>query len=68
MAQFKYIDFHWIRRTQNAEANDLAQMASGYKVCLDEEDSQVYLLKSGNLRADIVNYLKDSTRGCHTRF
>jgi ribonuclease HI len=35
MAQFKYIDFHWIWRTQNAEANDLAQMASVYKVCSD---------------------------------
>jgi ribonuclease HI len=31
IAQFRYINFYWIPRTQNAEANDLAQLASGYK-------------------------------------
>jgi ribonuclease HI len=31
MAQFRYINFYWIPRIQNSEANDLAQMASGYK-------------------------------------
>ena len=31
MSQFRYINFHWIRRTLNNEANDLAQMASGTK-------------------------------------
>ena len=31
MSQFIYINFHWIRMTLNSEANDLAQMASGYK-------------------------------------
>jgi ribonuclease HI len=30
MAQFRYRNFYWIPRTQNSEANDLAQMASGY--------------------------------------
>jgi ribonuclease HI len=29
MAQFRYINFYWIPRTQNSEANDLAQKASG---------------------------------------
>jgi ribonuclease HI len=31
MAQFRYINFYWIPRTQNSKANNLAQMASGYK-------------------------------------
>jgi ribonuclease HI len=31
MAQLRYINFYWIPRARNAEANDLAQLASGYK-------------------------------------
>jgi ribonuclease HI len=42
IAQFRYINFYWIPRTQNAEANDLAQLASGYKA--DGPNHQVYLL------------------------
>jgi hypothetical protein len=38
MAQFRYINFYWIPRVQNYEANDLAQMASGYKDTADEAD------------------------------
>jgi ribonuclease HI len=30
MAQFRYINFYWIPRVQNSEANDLAQMDQGY--------------------------------------
>jgi ribonuclease HI len=30
MTQFRYINFYWILRSQNDEANDLAQKASGY--------------------------------------
>ncbi|KAK1647101.1 hypothetical protein QYE76_064906 [Lolium multiflorum] len=33
--QFRYINFHWIPRSQNTEANDLAQTASGYKDIAD---------------------------------
>ncbi|KAK1695364.1 hypothetical protein QYE76_012061 [Lolium multiflorum] len=40
MAQFKYINFNWIPRSQNTEANDLAQMASGYKDVADGADIQ----------------------------
>jgi ribonuclease HI len=29
MTQFKYINFYWIPRSQNAEANDLVQKSSG---------------------------------------
>jgi ribonuclease HI len=36
MTQFKYINFYWIQGSQNAEANDLAQKASGYKVIPDK--------------------------------
>jgi ribonuclease HI len=38
MAQFMYINFHWIPRLQNSETNDLAQMASGYKAVADGAD------------------------------
>ena len=38
MSQFRYINFHWIRRTLNNEANDLAQMASGYREAADGVD------------------------------
>jgi ribonuclease HI len=31
MTQFRYINFYWIPRSQNVEANDLAQKASRYK-------------------------------------
>jgi hypothetical protein len=38
MARFRYINFYWILRVQNSEANDLAQMASGYKDTVDGAD------------------------------
>jgi ribonuclease HI len=38
MTQFRYINFYWIPRSQNAEANDLAQKALGYKAITDEAD------------------------------
>ena len=41
MTRFRYINFHWIPRSQNTEANDLAQMASGYKDVADGADFQV---------------------------
>jgi ribonuclease HI len=44
MAQFRYINFYWIPRTQNSEANDLALMASRYKVVADRADLQVHLV------------------------
>ena len=62
MSRFRYINFHWIRRTLNNEANDLAQMASGYKETADGVDVEVQFLEPGNWRADISNYLKDSAR------
>jgi hypothetical protein len=65
MAQFRYINFCWIPRAQNAEANDLAQLASGYKT--DGSNHQVYLLDQGDWRADIFNFLKDSARGAPKR-
>jgi hypothetical protein len=63
MTQFRYINFYWIPRSQNAEANDLAQKASGYKAITDEVDFLVQFLKLGDWRADISNYLKDPARG-----
>jgi ribonuclease HI len=60
MAQFRYINFYWIPRIQNLEANDLAQMVSGYKAVAHGADFQVHLLE---WRADIFNYLKDPAQG-----
>jgi ribonuclease HI len=65
IAQFRYINFYWIPRTRNSEANDLAQLASGYKA--DGSNHQVHLLDQGDWRADIFNYLKDSARGAPKR-
>ena len=56
MSQFRYINFHWIRRTLNNEANDLAQMASSYKEIADGVDVEVQFLEPGDWRADIFNY------------
>ncbi|KAK1642332.1 hypothetical protein QYE76_060137 [Lolium multiflorum] len=67
MAQFKYINFHWIPRTQNTEANDLAQTASGYKDVVEEADFQVQLMEPDDWRADIFNYLKGSGSGAPKR-
>ncbi|KAK1663158.1 hypothetical protein QYE76_051317, partial [Lolium multiflorum] len=67
MAQFRYINFHWIPRTQNTEANDLAQTASGYKDVVEEADFQVQLMEPDDWRADIFNYLKDPARGAPKR-
>jgi hypothetical protein len=55
----RYINFYWIPRARNSEANDLALMASGYKAAADRTDLQVHLLDQGDWRADIFNYLKD---------
>jgi hypothetical protein len=65
IAQFRYINFYWIPRARNSEANDLAQPASGYKA--DGSNHQVHLLDQGDWRADIFNYLKDSARGAPKR-
>jgi hypothetical protein len=67
MAQFRYINFYCIPRAQNSEANDLAQMASGYKAVADGTNHQVHLLDQRDWRADIFNYLKVSARGASKR-
>jgi ribonuclease HI len=68
MVQFRYINFYWIPSIQNSEANDLAQMASGYKDTADEADLPINLLDQGDWRADIFNYLKDPARGHLRRY
>ena len=49
--------------TLNSEANDLAQMASGYNETADGIDVEVQFLEPGDWRANIFHYLKDSARG-----
>ena len=51
----------------NNEANDLAQMASGYRETTVGVDVEVQFLEPGDWRADIFNYLKDSARGAPRR-
>jgi ribonuclease HI len=48
MTQFRYINFYWIPRSQNVEANDLAQKASGYKAIPDKADFPVQFLETGD--------------------
>jgi ribonuclease H / adenosylcobalamin/alpha-ribazole phosphatase len=48
MTQFRYINFYWIPRSQNAEANDLTQKASGYKAITDKADFPVQFLETGD--------------------
>jgi ribonuclease HI len=67
MTQFRYISFYWIRRSQNAKANDLVQKASGYKAITNKADFLVQFLETGDWRADIFNYLKDLARGAPRR-
>jgi ribonuclease HI len=67
MTQFRYINYYWIPSSQSAEANDLAQKASGYKAITDKADFLIHFLKTGDWRADIFNYLKDPTRGAPKR-
>ena len=54
MTQFRYTNFHWIRRTLNNEANDLAQMASGYKETADGFDVEVQFLEPGEPISSII--------------
>jgi ribonuclease HI len=63
LARFRYINFYWIPRSQNAKANKLAQKASGYKVSTDKANFPVQYLETGDWRADIFNYLKDPAQG-----
>jgi ribonuclease HI len=67
MTQFRYINFYWITRSQNAKANDLAQKASRYKAITGKADFPVHFLELGDWRADIFNYLKDLARGAPKR-
>jgi ribonuclease HI len=67
MTQFRYINFYWIPRSQNVEANDLAQKASEYKAITDVADLLVQFLELADWRADIFNYLKDPARGAPKR-
>jgi hypothetical protein len=67
MTQFRYINFYWIPRSQNTEANDLAQKTLGYKAITDEADFPVQFLELWDWRADIFNYLKDPARGAPKR-
>jgi hypothetical protein len=59
--------FLLIPRSQNAEANDLAQKASGYKAITGNADFPVQCLELRDWRADIFNYVKDPARGAPKR-
>jgi ribonuclease HI len=63
MTRFRYINFYWIPRSQNAEANDLAQKALRYKVSMNNAGFPVQFLETGDWGADIFNYLNGLARG-----
>jgi ribonuclease HI len=63
ITKFRYINFYWIPRSQNAEANDIEQKASGYKAITGQADFLVQFQELGDWRANIFNYLKDPARG-----
>ncbi|KAK1606476.1 hypothetical protein QYE76_030149 [Lolium multiflorum] len=67
MTQFRYINFNWVPRSQNTEANNLAQMASGYIDTPEGSEVQVQFLEQDDWRAEIFKYLKDSARGAPKR-
>jgi ribonuclease HI len=48
MIRFRYLNFYWIPRSQNAEANDLEQKALGYKANTDKADFPVQFLETGH--------------------
>jgi hypothetical protein len=54
---------YWIPRSENAEANELAQKASGYNAITNNADFLVQFLQTVDWRANIFNYLNDLARG-----
>jgi ribonuclease HI len=48
MTQFMYINFYWIPRAQNSEANNLAQMALGYKAVTDGANRLLHEVHEGS--------------------
>jgi hypothetical protein len=48
ITQFRYINFYWIPRSQNYEAHDLAQKASGYKAITGKANFLVQFLELGD--------------------
>jgi ribonuclease HI len=48
ITQFRYINFYWISRSQNVEANDLAQRASGHKAITGQADFPIQFLELGD--------------------
>jgi ribonuclease HI len=48
MTRFRYINFYWTPRSQNAEANDFAQKALGYKASTHKADFSVQFLETGD--------------------
>jgi ribonuclease HI len=60
MTQFRYINFYWIPRSQNVEANDLAQKASGYKAITNKTDFPVQFLETGDWRSRYLQLLEGS--------
>jgi len=53
----------WIPREENAEANKLAQVASGYVAQDDDVYVDIMQLTMAVWRADLFNYLRDPARG-----
>ena len=59
LKEFLHISFQHIQRTQNQEANRLAQSASGYRMFQEVLSSET---SSDDWRVKIADYLRDSSR------
>lgn len=60
MKEFKDVKIKHVPREQNSEANDLAQLASGYRLAVASAD--VADIEIEDWRYEIISYLKDPSQ------
>ena len=63
MARFWLVMLTWLPGEQNGDANKLAQVASGYVPHTDDVSVEISQLSTANWRVNLLQYLKDPTRG-----
>ena len=63
MARFRQVTLTWLPREQNVNANKLAQVTSGYLPQTDDVSVEISQLSTADWRVDLLQYLKDPTRG-----
>jgi hypothetical protein len=63
MSRFRQVTLTWLPREWNGDANKLAQVASGYVPQTDDVSVEISQLSTADWRVDLLQYLKDLTRG-----